>query len=80
MRVQSGALSVLPATVIASERMDSSDGWRLLESGELIHIDENLNVTHNGGRPPAREADRPPGAGRAGGGGPGRGPADIPAA
>ena len=35
MRVQSGALSVLPATVIASERMDASDGWRLLESGEL---------------------------------------------
>jgi predicted glutamine amidotransferase len=45
MRVQSGELSILPATVIASERMDASSGWRLLESGELIHVDENLNVT-----------------------------------
>ena len=25
--------------------MDSSDGWRLLESGELIHIDANLGVS-----------------------------------
>jgi len=45
MRVHSGELAILPATVIASERMDSSDDWRLLDSGELIHIDEDLNVT-----------------------------------
>ena len=45
MRVQSGALSILPATVIASERMDSSPGWRLLESGELIHVDPGLQIT-----------------------------------
>ena len=41
----SGELSILPATVIASERMDSSPGWRLLESGELVHVDSGLKVT-----------------------------------
>ena len=45
MRVHSGELSLLPATVIASERMDRSGGWRLLESGELIHVDPELQVT-----------------------------------
>jgi glutamine amidotransferase len=45
MRVQSGELSFLPATVIASERMDSSPGWRLLESGELVHVDPELHAT-----------------------------------
>jgi hypothetical protein len=39
--------------------MDSSDGWRLLESGELIHIDENLNVSSQVvvDRPPAKLID-----------------------
>jgi len=45
MRVQSAELSILPATVIASEPMDSSAGWRLLESGELIHVDRELRVS-----------------------------------
>jgi glutamine amidotransferase len=45
MRVRSAALSVLPATVIASERMDPTANWRLLESGELIHVDPELQVT-----------------------------------
>jgi predicted glutamine amidotransferase len=45
MRVHSGELSVLPATVIASERMDSSGGWRMLDSGELVHVDPELRVT-----------------------------------
>jgi glutamine amidotransferase len=45
MRVQSGAFSFIPATVIASEKMDSSAGWRMVESGELIHVDAQLNVT-----------------------------------
>ena len=44
-RVFSGQLSVLPATVIASQPMDSNPGWRMLESGELIHIDGELNIT-----------------------------------
>ena len=45
VRVHSGELSILPATAIASERMDSSPGWRLLESGELVHVDSRLQVT-----------------------------------
>jgi predicted glutamine amidotransferase len=45
MRVQAGELSFLPATVIASERMNTNFGWRLLESGELIHVDSQLTVT-----------------------------------
>jgi glutamine amidotransferase len=45
MRVQSRELSILPATVIASEPMDANPQWRLLESGELIHVDPQLRVT-----------------------------------
>ena len=45
MRVQAGELSFLPATVIASERMNANLDWRLLESGELIHVDPELRVT-----------------------------------
>lgn len=44
-RVFSGELAILPATVIASQPMDSSPGWRLLESGELIHIDPELRLS-----------------------------------
>jgi len=43
-RVFSGQLAILPATLIASQPMDSDPGWRLLESGELIHIDAELGV------------------------------------
>jgi predicted glutamine amidotransferase len=45
MRVMSAELSVLPATVIASEPLDASPRWRLLESGELIHIDSELRMS-----------------------------------
>jgi glutamine amidotransferase len=45
MRVMSRELSILPATVIASERMDTDPDWRLLESGELIHVDSDLRVS-----------------------------------
>jgi predicted glutamine amidotransferase len=45
MRVQSRELSILPATVIASQPMDANPQWRLLESGELIHVDPQLRVT-----------------------------------
>jgi predicted glutamine amidotransferase len=44
-RVFSGQLSIMPATVIASQPMDSNPLWRLLEPGELIHVDQNLHVT-----------------------------------
>ena len=44
-RVFSGQLSILPATVIASQPMDTNPMWRLLEPGELIHVDPELRVT-----------------------------------
>src|SRR5579884_1256930 len=44
-RVFSGALSILPSTVIASQPMDTNPMWRLLEPGELIHIDPELRVS-----------------------------------
>jgi glutamine amidotransferase len=44
-RVFSGQLAILPATVVASQPMDKSPDWRMLESGELIHVDQELNVT-----------------------------------
>lgn len=44
-RVFSGQLALLPATVIASQPMDSEPGWRMLESGELIHVDRELRVS-----------------------------------
>jgi predicted glutamine amidotransferase len=34
-----------PAVVVASERMDEDPGWRLLDPGELIHVDGSLRVT-----------------------------------
>ncbi len=45
MRVRSGDLATRPCVVVASERMDEDAGWRPLESGELLHIDPDLNVT-----------------------------------
>jgi predicted glutamine amidotransferase len=44
-RVFSGQLSILPATVIASQPMDTNPLWRLLEPGELVHVDEDLRVS-----------------------------------
>ena len=60
MRVQSRELSFLPATVIASERMNANLGWRLLESGELVHVDSG---------PPGNHDDRCPGPARTDDGG-----------
>ena len=54
VRVRSGDLATKPAVVIASERMDEDPGWRLLESGELLHVDPALRVTIT------RPLERPP--------------------
>jgi predicted glutamine amidotransferase len=55
MRVRSGELADLRCVVIASERMDEDAGWRLLEPGELLHVDGDLNATSTVAlhRPPA---------------------------
>lgn len=44
VRVRSGDLADQRSVVVASERMDEDPGWRPLESGELLHVDADLNV------------------------------------
>ncbi len=57
VRVRSGDLAGQRAVVVASERMDEDPGWRELESGELLHVDGDLNVTSTRAleRPPAHQ-------------------------
>ena len=43
-RVRSDHGRAHPLVVIASERMDDDPGWRLLDSGELLHVDADLGV------------------------------------
>jgi len=45
MRVRSGDLAAVNAVVVASERMDEDPHWRLLASGELLHVGPDLTVT-----------------------------------
>jgi predicted glutamine amidotransferase len=45
VRVRSGDLARVPATVVATERMDEDPLWRLLDPGELLHVDANQRVT-----------------------------------
>ena len=33
-----------PAVLLATEKMDANPNWRLLDSGELLHVDSNLQV------------------------------------
>jgi predicted glutamine amidotransferase len=37
-------LAAAPAVVLASERMDENPDWRLLEPGELVHVDAERRV------------------------------------
>jgi predicted glutamine amidotransferase len=45
VRVRSGALTELPAVVVASEPMDEAADWRALGPGELLHIGHDLKTT-----------------------------------
>lgn len=45
LRVHAEPLARHPSVVIASEPLDEHPGWRLLESGELLHVDGDLHVT-----------------------------------
>ena len=55
IRMRSQALADRAAVVFASEQMDDDPGWRLLEPGELVHVDGDLNVSSriDLGDPPA---------------------------
>jgi glutamine amidotransferase len=43
VRAEEGATR--PLVVFASERMDADPGWRMLGSGELLHVDDSLKTT-----------------------------------
>lgn len=45
IHARSSALASSPSVIVASERMDSGPGWRLLEPAELLHVDADLRVT-----------------------------------
>jgi predicted glutamine amidotransferase len=44
VRVRSAALRTQPSVIVASEPMDEDPGWRLLDSGELVHVGPTLQV------------------------------------
>jgi glutamine amidotransferase len=57
VRVRSGALGQRGAVIFASEQMDEDPGWRMLEPGELVSVDGDLNVSSQLilPRPPAHQ-------------------------
>ena len=38
------ALHTVPSVVVASEELDGEEGWRMLASGELVHVRPDLTV------------------------------------
>ena len=42
--VHAPALQALPSVVVASEELDGENGWRMLASGELVHVRPDLTV------------------------------------
>ncbi|HOB48987.1 MAG TPA: class II glutamine amidotransferase [Mycobacterium sp.] len=45
IRAHSEHLAEIPSVVVASEPMDDDPAWRLLDPGELVHVDADLNIT-----------------------------------
>jgi predicted glutamine amidotransferase len=45
VRVRCGELANLPAAIVATEPMDEDAAWRLLDPGELVHVDAELKTT-----------------------------------
>jgi predicted glutamine amidotransferase len=42
--VHAPALEALPSVVVASEKLDGERGWRMLASGELVHVRPDLSA------------------------------------
>src|SRR5579875_1026344 len=42
--IHAPALRAVPSVVVASERLDGEDGWRMLDPGELIHVGPGLEI------------------------------------
>ncbi|MDO0924363.1 class II glutamine amidotransferase [Streptomyces sp. TG1A-8] len=45
LRVHAAGLADRASVIVASEPMDEDPHWRLLEPGELVHVDRELNTT-----------------------------------
>ncbi|WP_046319972.1 class II glutamine amidotransferase [Mycobacterium sp. UM_Kg1] len=60
IRAHSEQLRGRPAVVFASEPMDADPRWRLIDSGELVHVDADLTITTERAfpDPPARQLRR----------------------
>jgi glutamine amidotransferase len=60
--VHAPALHTLPSVVVASEELDGERGWRMLASGELIHVRPDLSIESAVviPEPPARLVPLPP--------------------
>ena len=44
LSVHAPGLHTLPSVVVASEQLDGEQGWRMLASGELVHVRPDLTV------------------------------------
>jgi glutamine amidotransferase len=53
IHARSPHLAGRPSVIIASEQMDDDPGWRLLEPGELVHVESDLTVESVAPFPPA---------------------------
>ena len=47
IRAASEHLRLLPSVVFATERMDYHPRWRLIEPGELVHVDAGLQISRD---------------------------------
>jgi predicted glutamine amidotransferase len=47
IRVRAAELAQSRSAVVATERMDEDEGWRLLEPGVLVHVAADLKVTRS---------------------------------
>lgn len=45
MRISSSELGLHPSVVVASEELDNSNSWQMIQSGELIHVGSDLKIT-----------------------------------
>jgi glutamine amidotransferase len=44
IRAHSEHLRLRPSVVFATERMDDDPRWRLIDPGELVHVDAGLQI------------------------------------
>jgi predicted glutamine amidotransferase len=61
--IHAPGLDAVPSVVLASEELDGESGWRMLESGELVHVGSDLSVRSKVvlSEPPARLVPLPAG-------------------